>query len=55
MNEYCYIYPFILPEVELENHETTLLNCMDYALIYDYKFVKDCRAVTLHTVTIEMC
>ena len=58
MNGNCYTYPLILPEVSIDdpenegqvNPKATLLNCLDYALIYDNKFVQDCEQAILHAV-----
>ena len=61
MNKNCYTYLLILPEVsnkDLENKgefnpKVTLLNFLDYVLIYDDKFAKDCKTTTLHVVVVH--
>ena len=48
MNKSYYTHPLIFPEVSIKdpenkgefNSKVTLLNCLDYALIYDNKFTK---------------
>ena len=58
MNRNCYTYPLILPEVTIDdpenegqvNPKATSLNCLDYDLVYDDAFVKECATTTLHAV-----
>jgi len=39
------------PENEGEfNPKATSLNCLDYALVYDDDFIKDCKPATAHAV-----
>ena len=54
-----YTYPLILPEVSIDdpaykdniNPKATLLNCLDYALIYDDDFIQDCEIKASHVVS----
>ena len=58
MNGSCYTYPLILLEVDFEDPENnaevnpvaTSLKFLDYALIYDDEFAKDCDTEPLHVV-----
>ena len=51
MNGNCYTYPLILPEVFIESPLVTLLNCLDYALIYDDAFIKKFDKATVCTIS----
>ena len=58
MNGNCYTYPLILPEVSIKDPDienavhskATLLNCLDYALIYDDESAKDFEIATLRAI-----
>ena len=51
MNGNCYTYPLILPDVSIESRFATLLNCLDYALIYDDAFIEKCNKATVHAIS----
>ena len=51
MNGNCYTYSLILPEVSIESKLATLLNCLDYALIYDDAFIEKCDKATVHAIS----
>ena len=59
MNGNCYTYPLILPDVSIKdpenegefNPKATSLNCLDYALVYDDAFIKECNTATKYAVS----
>ena len=59
MDGNCYTYPLILPEVTIKdpekegefNPKATSMNCLDYALVYDDVFIKECDATTKYVVS----
>ena len=51
MNSNCYTYPLILLEVSLESKLATLLNSLDYALIYDDAFIEKWDKATVHAIS----
>ena len=53
MNGNCYTYPLILPEVFIESPLVTLLNCLDYALIFDDAFVEKCDKAMVHAIAVH--
>ena len=53
MNGNCYTYPLILPEVSLESLLATLLNCLDYALIFDDAFIEKYDKATVHNISVH--
>ena len=50
MNEKCYTYPLILPDVTIDSPLATSLNCMEHALIFDDAFVDECNKATATAV-----
>ena len=60
MNGNCYTYPLILPEVDFLdpvddnqiNPKATSMNCIDYALVYDHDFVKQCDDAVTDAVAV---
>ena len=61
MNGNCYTYPLILPIVSINdpayeddiNPKATLLNCLDYAFIYNDDFIEDCTQAALHAISVH--
>ena len=53
MNGNYYTYPLNLPKVSVKSPHTSLLNCLDHALIYDDNFVAECKQATVHTVSVH--
>ena len=53
MNGNCYTYPLILSKVSIKSSKSILLNCLDFALIYDYDFVAECKQATIHAISVH--
>ena len=61
MNSNCYTYSLILPDVDLVdpdncnriNPKATSMNCLDYALLYDDDFVKQCDGAVTNALSVQ--
>ena len=53
INDNCFTYPLIFPEVNIKSPHAILLNCLEYALIYDNGFVAECKQATVYAVYVH--